>query len=155
MSTFRVHEEPLQQEWLDAYGHLNEAYYLVPFSNATWKLQDRFGIGTAYFEETGCALYTLETHLRYVGEVRAPATLSIEAAILGVDSKRLQIGHTMWSADQECATFECMLLHYDTRQQRATALPEAIYNSLLDAVLSPAPEWAGRAVRQLCGAVAG
>ena len=36
-----------------------------------------------------------------------------------------------------------------------TAFPEAIYNSLLDAVLSPDPEWAGRAVRQLCGAVAG
>ena len=28
------------------YGHLNEAYYLVVFSNATWSLQDHFGIGS-------------------------------------------------------------------------------------------------------------
>lgn len=104
MSIFRLHEEPLQVVWLDAYGHLNEAYYLVPFSNATWKLQDHFGIGAAYFDKTGCALYTLETHLRYVDEVRAPATLAIETAVLGVDAKRLHVGHTMWSGTRECAT---------------------------------------------------
>jgi len=149
MLTFRLHEEPLQKDWLDAYGHLNEAYYLVPFSNATWKLQDRFGIGPEYFNQTGCALYTLETHLRYVGEVRAPATLSIETAILGVDAKRLHVGHIMWSGTRECATFECMLLHYDTRAEGSAALPEDIGKNLRDAILKPTPEWVGRAVRRL------
>ncbi|MBG6208995.1 acyl-CoA thioesterase FadM [Labrenzia sp. EL_126] len=149
MATFRLHEEPLQSDWLDAYGHLNEAYYLVPFSNATWKLQDHFGIGTEYFEENGCALYTLETHLRYVGEVRAPATLSIESAILGVDTKRLHVGHTMWSGTRECATFECMLLHYDTQAARSAAFPDVIRESLHNALLKPTPEWVGRALRRL------
>ena len=149
MSTFRLHEEPLQQGWLDAYGHLNEAYYLVPFSNATWKLQDRFGIGTEYFDQTGRALYTLETHLRYVAEVRAPATLSIETAVLGVDAKRLHVGHTMWVDTTECATFECMLLHYDTRASAAAALPEDIRANLRDATLKPTPEWVGKALRRL------
>lgn len=55
MTTYRLHEEPLQDGWLDAYGHLNEAYYLVPFSNATWKLQDKFAVGADYFKETGGA----------------------------------------------------------------------------------------------------
>jgi len=149
MSTFRLHEEPLQSDWLDAYGHLNEAYYLVPFSNATWKIQDHFGIGTEYFDKTGCALYTLETHLRYVGEVRAPATLSIETAILGVDAKRLHVGHTMWSGTRECATVECMLLHYDTRAEGSAAFPEDIAKNLHDAILKPTPEWVGRALRKL------
>ena len=149
MSSFRLHEEPLQKEWLDAYGHLNEAYYLVPFSNATWKLQDHFGIGNRYFDATGCALYTLETHLRYIGEVRAPATLSIESVVLGVDSKRLHVGHTMWSGTTECATFECMLLHYDTRAGETAAFPEEVRRALGDAVLKPAPAWAGRALRRL------
>ncbi|MGD8421423.1 MAG: thioesterase family protein, partial [Gammaproteobacteria bacterium] len=78
MTIFRFHSEPMQQEWADAYGHLNEAYYLVPFSNATWKMQDHFGIGTDYFEASGCAIYTVETHLRYVNDVRMPANLEIE-----------------------------------------------------------------------------
>jgi len=149
MSTFRLHEEPLQQGWLDAYGHLNEAYYLVPFSNATWKLQDHFGIGTEYFDQTGRALYTLETHLRYVGEVRAPASLSIETIVLGVDAKRLHVGHIMWSGTRECATFECMLLHYDTRASAAVAFPETIRRNLRDATLNPTPEWVGKALRRL------
>ena len=95
MTRFCLHAEPLQDGWLDAYGHLNEAYYLIPFSNATWALQAHFNIGTAYFDQTGRALYTLETHLRYVREVRAPADLQVESMVLGVDEKRLHIGHRL------------------------------------------------------------
>lgn len=149
MPSYRLHEEQLQDAWLDAYGHLNEAYYLVPFSNATWKLQDRFVVGTDYFARTGCALYTLETHLRYVDEVRAPATLSIESMVLGVDVKRLHVGHVMWNGERECATFECMLLHYDTRAGGTAAFPESVLEELRAAVMQPSPDWVGRAVRRL------
>lgn len=149
MTTFRLHEEALQDAWLDAYGHLNEAYYLVPFSNATWKVQDRFAIGTDYFDETGCALYTVESHLRYVDEVRAPATLSIESMILGVDAKRLHVGHVMWFEDKIRATVECMLLHYDTRESRTATFAEPVLQALQEAVLDPTPDWAGRALRRL------
>ena len=62
MTTFNFHREPLQDSWLDAYGHLNEAYYLVPLSNTTWKFQDHFGIGIDYFDDTGCATVSY-THL--------------------------------------------------------------------------------------------
>ena len=43
MTLLKLHAEPLKDEWLDAYGHLNEAYYLVPFSNGNWALQEHFG----------------------------------------------------------------------------------------------------------------
>lgn len=144
-----LHTEDMQDAWRDAYGHLNEAYYLVPFSNAGWKVQDHFGIGTAYFDATGCALYTLETHLRYLAEVRAPATLRIESMILGVDAKRLQMGHVMWNGERESATFESVGLHYDTRQGRACPFPDDVLVALQAAAVQPAPDWAGRAVLQL------
>lgn len=149
MTTFYLHEEPLQDEWLDAYGHLNEAYYMVPFSNATWRLQDHFAIGVDYFEQTGCALYTLETHLRYLDEVRAPAVLEVESMILSVDAKRLHIGHVMHFAGRQRATVECMLLHYDTRAAAAAPFPEKIAATLRDAALDPSPDWAFRAIRRL------
>lgn len=56
---FQLHSEAVQDIQLDVYGHLNEAYYLVPFSNATWALQEHFDIGGHYFERTGAALYTV------------------------------------------------------------------------------------------------
>ncbi len=149
MKTYRLHDEPLHDSWLDAYGHLNEAYYLVPFSNATWKLQDQFAIGADYFDQTGLALYTLESHLRYTDEVRAPAVLSIESMILGVDVKRLHIGHVMWLDGQVRATIECMLLHYDTRGKATAPFPKPVLQNLQDAVLDTAPDWVGRALRRL------
>ena len=79
----KLYAEPLRDDWLDAYGHLNEAYYLVPFSNASWALQEHFGIGVDYFERTGCALYTVESHVRYLNEVRAPALLEVASTSRG------------------------------------------------------------------------
>jgi acyl-CoA thioesterase FadM len=146
MTIMKLHAEPLLDDWLDAYGHLNEAYYLVPFSNTTWVLQDHFGIGVEYFERTGGALYTVESHLRYLKEVRAPATLEIESLILGSDAKRIRLAHVMQVDGIERATFECLLLHFDTKAGRTTALPEAVQAALKAAEVAELPNWAGRKV---------
>ncbi len=146
MSVLRLHGEPVQAHWVDAYGHLNEAYYLVPFSNATWALQDHFGIGPDYFERTGAALYTLESHLRYVGEVRAPALCEIESQVLALDAKRVVLGHVMKVDGTERATFECVALHYDTRAARSAPFPPQVFAALEAARADTPPEWSGARV---------
>jgi len=144
MTSFNFHSEPLQDIWLDAYGHLNEAYYLLPFSNATWKLQDHFGIGVDYFDETGCALYTVETHLRYLSEVRSPAVMDIESIILGSDPKKIWFAHSMMVNGILCATGEFMVLHYATRESRTIEMPESVQAALQQVLVPIAPEWVGR-----------
>ena len=146
MTTLRLHSEPLKDEWLDDYGHLNEAYYLVPFTNTTWSLQDYFGIGVDYFDKTGCALYTLETHLRYVSEVRQPATMNIESIILGFDAKKIWFAHIMLVDDRVCATGEFILLHYNTLEKKATAMPDQVQSLLTEAVVQDKPQWVGRSI---------
>ena len=146
MTTFKFHSEPLQDTWLDAYGHLNEAYYLLPFTNTTWKLQDHFGIGVDYFDETGCALYTVETHLRYLNEVRSPAVMEIESVILGSEPKKIWLAHTMMVNGSLCATAEFMVLHYATRESRVVEMPESVQAALKQAVVSERPEWVGRQI---------
>jgi len=145
-NVLHLHREPLQDSWLDAYGHLNEAYYLVAFSNATWALQDHFAIGAEYFDQTGAALYTVESHVRYLKEVRAPAMLEISSMVLGVHAKRLRIAHVMTVDGAQRATFECLLLHFDSRAARTTALPENVQAALREATVSEIPDWAGRSV---------
>jgi acyl-CoA thioester hydrolase len=146
MKTLRLHSEPLVDEWLDIYGHLNEAYYLLPFSNTTWKLQDHFGIGGAYFDNTSCAIYTVETHLRYLNDVRKPATMDIESIILGSDAKRIWFAHQMLVDEKLCATAEFMLLHYNTSENRTTPMPSAVQTLLKDAELDQIPDWVGRRI---------
>ena len=146
MKNLRLHSELVRDECLDAYGHLNEAYYLVPFSNAAWALQDHFGIGVEYFERTGGAIYTVETHIRYLKEVRAPALLELETMIFDSDTKRIRFGHVMLVDGEERATFECVALHFDTRSNRTSPLPEDVQAALKAAQLTELPEWTGRRV---------
>lgn len=146
MTVFQFHSEPLQQSWLDLYGHLNEAYYLLPFSNTTWVMQDHFGIGSEYFDATGRAIYTVETHLRYLSDVRAPATMDIETLILGSDAKKIWFAHRMKVGDELCATAEFMTLHYDTRAGRTAQMPAAIQEKLKAAEVDELPDWVGRRI---------
>ena len=146
MTVFKFHSEPMQDSWADAYGHLNEAYYLVPLSNTTWIMQDHFGIGTDYFEETGCAIYTVETHLRYLNDVRAPATMDIETLMLGSDAKKIWFAHRMLVGGELCATAEFMTLHYDTRAGRTSEMPEAVQAALKAAEVGELPDWVGRRI---------
>ncbi len=146
MTILSLHAEPVQDSWLDAYGHMNEAYYLVAFSNAAWPFQDHFGIGTEYFDATGCAIYTLETHLRYVDEVRAPAVLEIKSMVFGSDAKRIHVAHSMEVDGRERATVEFMMLHYDTRAGRPAPMPDDVQAALKSAQLPQLPDWAGRSI---------
>src|SRR5215475_13897749 len=123
MPALKLHAEPLQDQWLDAYGHLNEAYYLVPFTNANWAILDHFGIGTAYFERTGGALYTVESHVRYVKEVRSPALIEIETLVFDADAKRMRVAHIMKVDGIERATLECVMLHFDSKVGRTAPMP--------------------------------
>ena len=146
MTVFNFHSEPMQDSWADAYGHLNEAYYLLPFSNTTWIMQDHFGIGTDYFDATGCAIYTVETHLRYLDDVRAPAVMEIETLMLGSDAKKIWFAHRMLVDGNLCATAEFMALHYDTRAGRTAEMPAEIQAALQAAEVDELPDWAGRRI---------
>ncbi len=146
MTVFKFYSESLQDDWLDAYGHLNEAYYLVPFTNTTWFMQDHFLIGVDYFKRTGCALYTVETHLRYLAEVRQPALMEIETLILGSDPKKIWFAHLMVVDGTIRATAEFMILHYDTRQGRTAQMPDPVQTMLKQAEVTSMPDWVGRQI---------
>ena len=146
MTVFRFHSEPMQDQWCDAYGHLNEAYYLLPFTNTTWIMQDHFGIGTAYFDDTGCAIYTVETHLRYLNDVRMPSTMDIETLMLGSDAKKIWFAHQMLVDGKICATAEFMTLHYNTREGRTMEMPAAARQALKAAEVAVLPDWVGRQI---------
>jgi len=146
MSLKELYSEAVKDDWLDPYGHMNEGYYLVAFANAAWAFCDHFGVGAAYFRQTGCGLYTLETHLRYLKEVRAPAVLDMEALVFETDKKRCRYGMIMRADGIERATFECVMLHIDSNAGRSAPLPDETLAAMQAAEVKPLPDWAGRSV---------
>ena len=140
------YKEPIRNEWLDHYQHLNEAYYIVAFSNATWALQCNLGIGKEYFNKTGQALYTVESHISYIKEVRAPATLNIKIMVLDFRQKKLMLGHELRVRNTLRATFECLLIHFDTGSKRAIDFGDKTKKLLSLHKEKQLPGWVGKSI---------
>jgi len=141
--TFR---EPLRDEWLDAYGHLNEGYYYVAFANAGWDLLRQLELGVEYFERTGCAFYVAESHLRFLKDIRAPAMLQTESMLFGCDSKRMHYGYILSVDGMERATMESVCMHIDTKAGRSVPMPAEVQERLQRTAVAMLPSWSGRAV---------
>lgn len=148
MTELRLHCENIRDEWLDAYGHLNQAQYLIPFSNAGWAFQEHIGVGTAYYEQTGCALFTKESRIRYLREVQAPACLEFTTLVLGFNAKRVHFAQVLRIDGREHTYFECLSVHVDTRQKKSCAFPDQTLTVLEECRLNRLPEWIDEKMHQ-------
>src|SRR5207237_154483 len=82
-------------EWIDYIGHMMDAYYFVAFTEATEAFLDHLGLGERYRTDSGCGMYTVESHLCFTKSVRAGAVLIYDSQLLGCDEKRLHVFHRM------------------------------------------------------------
>ncbi len=111
----------VQHEWVDYNGHLRDAYYLLLFSFATDALMAHIGLDEAGRKATGHSIFTLESHINYLLEVKEGAAVEVRTQVIGQDAKRLHIYHGLHLADTEplLAANEQMLLNIDMGRRRA------------------------------------
>lgn len=145
-----VRTQRLRPEWIDYNGHLSEAYYVLIFGFATDDLMDRVGLDAAYRDRSGCSLYTVEAHVRYLNEVGADAEVEVRTRVVAADAghsgaKKARICHEMRVGGVLAATEELMALHVDQGRGRAVPLPGEVADRL-DQLAEPAPDYAGRAI---------
>jgi acyl-CoA thioester hydrolase len=147
-----LHEAAVLPEWIDYNGHMNLAYYVVVFDQATDVLYDRLGIWLPYREATGNSCFTVETHTIYEQEVKLGDRLRVQTRLLGADAKRLHYFHEMFHAElgYRAAVQELMALHVDLGARRTTAFPPdrdaAIQAALAGCATLPPPKEAGRRI---------
>ncbi|MBQ0866692.1 thioesterase family protein [Streptomyces smyrnaeus] len=136
-------EQTVRPEWIDYNGHMSEAFYVLVFGHATDAMMDAVGLGPTYRERTGCSLYTVEAHVRYLSEVPEGAPLAVRTRVLGVAGKKLRFVHEMNVEDRVVATSELFALHVGAAG--SVPFPDEVEQRLADLV-EEAPEWAGRAI---------
>ena len=147
-----LYASAVQPEWIDYNGHLNDAYYLVPFSRATDVWMDAIGLDAAYRSRTHCTIYSAEAHLVYLRELRNGDAFDISGLLLGFDEKRMHLILAMHHTQEGylAATCEWMLIHVDQTTGKSAPMPAAICNRLGPLFLRHAdtapPEQVGRAV---------
>jgi acyl-CoA thioester hydrolase len=129
-------------EWIDANGHMNLAYYVVLFDQATDTVYDALGVGQAYREATGNSTFTAETHTIYDREVLVGERVRIVTRMLGVDAKRIHYFHEMFHAEggHRVAAQELMGLHIDLRVRRTAPMPPDLLARIQAAVQAQAGE---------------
>jgi acyl-CoA thioester hydrolase len=124
-----VYRTPIAPQWIDYNGHVRDAYYGLIASHAIDALMDRLGMDARYREQSGCTLYTVETHVHYLREIGALDQVQAVARILGADDKRLHVALELVceGSAEAAATCEVMLLHVrQTPAVRTAPFPEGV-----------------------------
>ncbi|MBX6744177.1 MAG: thioesterase family protein [Acetobacteraceae bacterium] len=117
----------VRPEWVDHYGHMNMAFYLVVFDMATDQLWPQLGLGPA-FRARGLGTFAAETWVNYVREVREAMPLSCTSEVLAYDAKRLIAVHRMYHAEEGwlAAENEVLYLCVDLSVRRVTGWPQDV-----------------------------
>lgn len=139
-------------DWVDYNGHLRDAYYMVIFSFASDGLMDLIGMDAQGRQATGHTLYTLETHLSYLLEVKEGADVEVFTHIVGLDAKRLHLCHGLYLQGGAAllAANEQMLINIDTARARSAAFApqagERLRAMAQPHLALPRPSYAGRSI---------
>ncbi|WP_295957178.1 thioesterase family protein [Rhodoferax sp.] len=145
-------------EWVDYNGHLRDAYYGLICSYATDALMDQIGLDAAGRACTHGSLFTLESHIHYLHEVKLGAQVQVQLQLLGCDAKRLHIflRLVLSGRAEPVAVCEQMLLHVDIRGPRSAVFPTDVLARVQGMAAAhralPVPALVGR-VMQLPGAL--
>jgi acyl-CoA thioesterase FadM len=135
-------------DWIDYNGHLNDAGYAVLLSAANEVVLAHLGLSEEYRAATGRALYTAESHIRYLAEARRGDPIEAASLLVGADAKRLRLQTLLRRGDgTPVATGEYVYLHVDPAAGGVTAMPPqrwAAVSALLSAHRGCAPLHAER-----------
>ena len=144
-----LHDAVIPVDWTDYNEHLTESRYLHIFGEATDALLRFIGVDGEYLGQK-LSFYTLETHIRYLAEVKAGERVQLTTQLLGADEKRIRLFHRMFRSASLVATAEHMMLHVDTSVGRACPARPEIRQRLREVADAhsglDAPEGSGKAI---------
>jgi acyl-CoA thioester hydrolase len=147
----QLHSTSVTSDWVDDSDHLSEWAYLLIFGDNADAFFRFIGVDDDY-RAAGHSLFTAETHVRHLREVKLGQRLRLTLQLLGHDSKRLHVLHEMFIPGVGCAaTAEQMLVHVCTRSGRVAPFGPAISDRVGEIAVAHerllVPDFVGRSVR--------
>ena len=147
-----IHQATVKPEWIDYNGHLNMAYYVLMFDNATDGFFDLIDLGVDYASRSQHSAFVLETHVTYRQEVGLGDSLGFTLQLIDADAKRLHYYLEMFHEEQGflAATSEQIAMHVDLNSRKSAPFPKTM-KQRIDLVLKahadlPRPDSVGRSI---------
>lgn len=144
----RLYHTQVLPAWIDYNGHMTEYRYLQVFSEASDAFLAAVGLDEAYLAQD-FTYYTVETHLRHLGEAKLGAALSVETQILSASEKKIHLLHQLRNiSDEVIATAEHLLLHVNGKEGKSCPAGAQIWDRLAPLAAAhsnlPVPQFIGR-----------
>ena len=143
---------PIKQEWIDYNGHLNMAYYMVLFDNASDEAFAAMGMGPAYAAQGSGTTYTGDAHVAYLRELDRDTPLVATLQLLDHNDKAIHAFQTLMHATEGwvAATCESLTLHIDQSGPKVAPFPPQIMARVETMARAharlPRPDGAGRKI---------
>lgn len=120
-----IHRGEVLPEWVDWNGHMNVAFYVAAFDQASGTFMRNMGLGRRYVDGKLGMTFVLETHVTYDRELRGGAPLAFSTQLLDRDGKRVHLFHEMFHAEQGylAATNETIVMNIDYATRRSGPWP--------------------------------
>jgi acyl-CoA thioester hydrolase len=109
-------------EWLDGNNHMNVMWYTHLFSYGLGEVFRRVGLTKDYFETHQAGTFALESHVRYLKEVRVGQQVTVRTRVVGRSEKRFHFLHLMTNDETQvlAAVSEVVGTHVDLRTRRSS-----------------------------------
>src|SRR5262245_3034348 len=105
MSSIESYRGTVYRWEVDNVDHFTVAYYFERFEDATIALLHALGLDHGGLAGTGHACVTLDSHVRYLRELRVGDILHVQSGVIDVAADGLVIGHQVFdSSDGELCT---------------------------------------------------
>ncbi len=148
----QLHESVVLPEWIDYNGHMNVAFYVLAFDQATDAFLDHIGLDHGYKDEANCTTFVVDMNVTYLSEVLEGDPLRFTTHLINSDEKRLHYFHRMYHAEKGylAATNELMTVHISLETRRVAPIREDILERIAAIqkrhAMLPFPEQAGRLI---------
>ena len=112
----------------DHMGHMNVAFYVAKFDEATWQLFAALGLTRERFDADGIGMAGLEQHIEYKRELRAGDVITVTTAVVGVRDKVILFRHEMRNdvTGELAASMLVVAAHLDTAIRKARPFPDDV-----------------------------
>ena len=123
---FCGYQSCVQPDWIDFNGHMNVAYYVLAFDQATDVFNANLGIGPEYTRDTRLSMFVVDMNVTYKRELKEGTQINCTTQLLEFDAKKLRIYHQMFNATEGylAATNEIIMVHVDLKTGRSCPFSE-------------------------------
>ena len=114
------------KDWIDYNGHMNLSYYILVFDMGAEVILSKFEMGEHAAKTTKKSTMVVETHTKYIREVKENDDVIISLSHLDHDKKRLHYKLEMHekSTNNLSATTEVLALYMDLSDRKVSEFEE-------------------------------